>query len=232
MFSLAAMCSFTLQFVDAAGVVAMFAFGVPCAGGERLSKPRTVLLSCAQLLHLLPCWPLPWLGQNTWCGYYGMVRQPCCTCCAFIGSCRPHVRGWDSFPLISLLLPLSYPRQPCSAKAAMSWKGCLILFLRTPHAGPGVCETPFRPTLRILRSGMSSTRPEEPASMSLPFRVQRNGASRPFACSECGPAFRLRKHLAVHQARSRARISPARLYAVVAFCLACQKWYHSITRVQ
>ena len=65
-----------------------------------------------------------------------------------------------------------------------------------------------------------------------PFRVQRNGASRPFACSECGAAFPLPKHLAVHQARSRAEISPARLYALVPFCLACHKWYHSITRVQ
>ena len=54
----------------------------------------------------------------------------------------------------------------------------------------------------------------------------------PFTCKVCNAAFRLRKHLAVHQARSHGLLSPARHYAPGRVCLSCLKLFHNVERCQ
>ncbi|CAE7380505.1 unnamed protein product, partial [Symbiodinium sp. CCMP2456] len=57
-------------------------------------------------------------------------------------------------------------------------------------------------------------------------------ANMPFACRFCGARFALRKHQAVHEARSHGAISLVRYYAPDAACHSCMKWYHTVDRVQ
>ena len=54
----------------------------------------------------------------------------------------------------------------------------------------------------------------------------------PFVCEQCHARFRLRKHLAAHAARTHGVTSPTRHYVSLPYCVACHKWYHSLTRVQ
>ena len=55
---------------------------------------------------------------------------------------------------------------------------------------------------------------------------------QPFSCVYCGACFRLRKHLAAHQARAHQVYSVVRHFTPVPYCLACHKFYHTITRTQ
>ncbi|CAE7504859.1 unnamed protein product [Symbiodinium sp. CCMP2592] len=57
-------------------------------------------------------------------------------------------------------------------------------------------------------------------------------ADLPFRCRWCTAAFRLHKHVAVHEARAHGSLSPSRHFAPVPYCLACHKWLHSVVRVQ
>ncbi|CAE7794330.1 unnamed protein product, partial [Symbiodinium sp. CCMP2456] len=52
----------------------------------------------------------------------------------------------------------------------------------------------------------------------------------PFVCRWCNAAFRLRKHLAVHEARRHGSLCPARHYTPTRECLACLKLFHSVER--
>ena len=54
----------------------------------------------------------------------------------------------------------------------------------------------------------------------------------PFVCEQCSARFRLRKHLAAHAAKAHGVTSPTRHFAFVPYCLACHKWYHTLSRVQ
>ena len=54
----------------------------------------------------------------------------------------------------------------------------------------------------------------------------------PYECSVCKASFKLRKHLATHQARAHNMYSVARHYVPLPFCLACHGFYHTITRTQ
>ena len=55
---------------------------------------------------------------------------------------------------------------------------------------------------------------------------------RPFACHLCPASFVLRKHLCVHWARRHGIWSPSRHFAFGDFCLACNRFYGDVRRVQ
>ena len=65
-----------------------------------------------------------------------------------------------------------------------------------------------------------------------PVPEQPHAVALPFACAYCGASFRLRKHLGTHQARAHGVFSVTRHYAPVPYCLACHKYYHTVTRTQ
>ncbi|CAE7219920.1 Pol, partial [Symbiodinium sp. CCMP2456] len=52
----------------------------------------------------------------------------------------------------------------------------------------------------------------------------------PFRCRWCAATFRLRKHLAVHEARSHGLLCPARHYTPTSECQACLRRFHSVER--
>ncbi|CAE7629604.1 unnamed protein product [Symbiodinium sp. CCMP2456] len=54
--------------------------------------------------------------------------------------------------------------------------------------------------------------------------------SLPFVCRWCDAAFRLRKHLAVHEARRHGSLCPARHFTPTRECQACLKLFHSVER--
>ena len=56
-------------------------------------------------------------------------------------------------------------------------------------------------------------------------------ADLPFVCPQCNAAFRLRKHLGVHMARSHNLVAPVRHFAADASCGGCSRWFHTLARV-
>ena len=54
----------------------------------------------------------------------------------------------------------------------------------------------------------------------------------PFACPICDARFALRKHRSTHVARRHGLLSPARIYAHHATCVACLQHYHTVARLQ
>ena len=65
-----------------------------------------------------------------------------------------------------------------------------------------------------------------------PPPVSGFAGTQAFFCDLCGAGFPLRKHLGAHLAKSHGQLSPSRHFALSEYCLACHRFYHSISRVQ
>ncbi|CAE7354823.1 HERC4 [Symbiodinium microadriaticum] len=53
-----------------------------------------------------------------------------------------------------------------------------------------------------------------------------------YRCPHCGSTFRLRKHLCTHLARAHQQYSIARHFVPAPYCMACHRYFHTVTRTQ
>ncbi|CAE7695610.1 unnamed protein product [Symbiodinium sp. CCMP2456] len=102
----------------------------------------------------------------------------------------------------------------------------LEAYQTTPRWWPNQVKRAERAFLRDLDKWAA-----RPAAVSHADTAAAAGPA-PFKCPVCPSAFKLRKHLGVHLARSHAILSPSRHFAYDVYCISCHRWYGTVRQVQ
>ena len=103
-------------------------------------------------------------------------------------------------------------------------KALLQAFSEDPHwwtKQVGKAIRAYQADLRTWQGHGVTTQPRQ--------KVPDSGQYR---CPHCASSFRLRKHLCTHLARAHQQYSIARHFVPAPFCLACHRYFHTVTRTQ
>ena len=114
-------------------------------------------------------------------------------------------------------------------------KGPVEVVLEGLHAEPAWWLGKIKTAIRLFSEEVQAwvnMRADGLAQPSSPPVPSDDEELLPYVCEHCSARFRLRKHVAAHAAKAHGVTSPTRHYAFVPYCLACHKWYHTLSRVQ